>query len=134
MRLAFGFPLFLHLADSVHHPQRRFAGFCGVAGFLVWRAPESHHCVANVLVERAVIVENEAGHVRKILVQEKGQFLRVEFFGDGGEAPNVAEHNRDFSLLRLYKLWIDEQTPDDFRAEILAEGRADAALFFFLKQ
>ncbi len=93
MRLAFGFPLFLQLADALHHVQRRFAGAVGVAGFFEGRAPEGHYRVADVFIERALAIENDAGHIGKIEIQECREILCVEFFGNGGEAADVAEHD-----------------------------------------
>src|SRR6266436_6246079 len=84
MRLAFSFPFLLHLSDAVHHFQSCIAGSRGMARFFEGRAPEGHDGVADVLVESAVVLENEAGHVRKILVQEIREILSVEFFGNGG--------------------------------------------------
>ena len=98
------------------------------------RAPESHDGVTNVFVERAMMFEDQAGHVREVLVEEKSQVLGVEFFGNGGEAANVAEHHGDFGFLGLDEPGIHEQAADDFGTEILAEGRADAALLLFLKE
>src|SRR5882762_2172549 len=91
MRLAFGFPFLLHVADALHHFQSCMAGSGRVAGFFEGRAPESHDGVADVLVESAVVLEDEAGHVREVLVEKKGQVLGVEFFGYGGKAADVAE-------------------------------------------
>ena len=134
MWLAFGFPYFLQFANVLHHLQCRVAGLCGVADFFEGRAPEGHDGIADVLVERTLVIKDQTGHVRKILVQEKRQVLRVEFFGNRGKAANVAEHHGDFGLLWLDELRIHQQAADDFRAEILAERRAHAALLFFLEE
>jgi len=74
------------------------------------------------------MIEDETGHVRQVLVQEKRQLLCVEFFGNRGEAANVAEHHGDLGLLRFDEPRIDEQTANDFRAEILTKRRSNAAL------
>ncbi len=105
-RLAFGFPLFLQLADALHHIQRRFAGAIGVARLLERCAPEGHHGVTDVLVERAVAIENDTRHVRKIKIKKVSQVLRVEFFGNRSEAANIAEHDADFGFARLHELWV----------------------------
>src|SRR5207245_5374602 len=98
------------------------------------RAAESQDGNANVHVERTLVIKDQTSHVRKILVQKKRQVLRVEFFGNRGKAANVAEHHGDFGLLWLDELRIHQQAADDFRAEILAERRAHAALLFFLEE
>src|SRR6266446_1691023 len=116
MRLAFGFPFLLHLADALHHFQYGITGSGRVAGFFKGRAPEGHHRVADVLVESAMVLENQAGHVRKILVQEIREILSVQFCGNGREAANIAEHHGNVGFLWFYKTRIDEQAADDFGA------------------
>ncbi len=71
--------------------------------FFERRAPEGHHRVADVFVERPVDLEDDARHVRKILIEEEREFLRVQFFRNGGEAANVAEHHGDVGFL-----WVNE--------------------------
>src|SRR5256886_12633674 len=83
---------------------------------ILGRAPEGHHRVADVLVESAMVLENQAGHVRKILVQEIREILSVQFFGNGREAANIAEHHGNVGFLWFYKTRIDEQPADDFGA------------------
>src|SRR5258708_14655147 len=92
MRLALGFPFLMHLADTLHHFQRGVASPCGVARFFEGRTPEGHDGVAAVLVEGAMVIKNEAGHVREILIEKERQVLGVELFGNGREAAGVAEH------------------------------------------
>jgi len=121
MRLAFGLPFLLHLADSLHHFQRGIASSGRVAGFFEGRTPESHHRVANVFVKSAVMFENQTSHVRKILVQEIRQILSVQFLGNGGETSNIAEHDGNVGFLWFDKTRIDEQAADDFRTEILTK-------------
>ena len=134
MRLSFRRPLFLQLADAVHHLQCGFASLRRVPRFFEGRAPESHDRVADIFIERAVVIENQAGHVREVLVQKKRQFLGVEFFRNRREAPNIAEHHGDFRFLWLDQPPIHEQSADHFRAEVLAERRAHAALFLFFNE
>ena len=134
MRFALGFPFLLHFADAGHHFQRGVASPGGVAGFFERRAPEGHHGITNVFVERAVVIEYEAGHIREILVEEKGQVLGVEFLRNGGKAADVAEHHGNVGFSRLDELRINKQPANDFRAEVLAESGTHAALFFFLEQ
>ena len=68
MRFALGFPLLLQLADAVHHFERGVASLCGMAGLFEGRTPEGHHSVADVLIKCSLMIENQAGHVGKILI------------------------------------------------------------------
>ena len=81
-----------------------------------------------------MVIEYEAGHIREILVEEKGQVLGVEFLRNGGKAADVAEHHGNVGFFRLDKLRINKQAPDHFGAEVLTEGGAYTALFFFFKK
>src|SRR5882724_4693205 len=80
--------------------------------------PEGHHRVANVLVQSAVVFENKAGHVRKILIQKIREILSVQFFGNGRETADVAEHHGDIGFFRFDEARIYQQAPDDFGAEV----------------
>ena len=126
--------MLLHLAHALHHFQRGVASAAGVARFLERRAPEGHHRIADVLVKGAVMIENEAGHVREILIEEERQVLGVQLFGNSGEAPNIAEHHGDVGFFRFDQARIYQQAANDFRAKVLAESRSHPALFFFLEQ
>ena len=98
------------------------------------RAPEGHHRVADIFVERAVVAEDDLRHVRQIFVQQRGEFLRVQFLGNAGEPAHVAEHHGDFRLSRLHQIGIFQQPANHFRAQILLERAAHPPLFFFLDQ
>ena len=120
--------------DAGHHFQRSLAGLRSVVFVFERSAPESHNRVADIFVESTVVFENDLGHVGEILIEEKSEFLRVEFFRDGGEAANVAEHDGDFGFARFDEFGIEEQAANDFGTEILAKGGADAAFFLFFDQ
>src|SRR5258707_11456487 len=106
-RLAFRLPFFLQLADASHHVQSGLAGEYRVALLFERSAPKGHHRVTNVFIECAAMLKDDLSHVGEILIEEKGQFLGVELFRDGGEAANVAEHDGDFGFARFDQLWID---------------------------
>ena len=105
-----------------------------VAGIFKGRTPESHDRVADVFIEGALIAEDDAGHIGEIAVEQVGELLRVEFFGDAGEAANVAEQDGDLLLAGLHQLGVGEHAADDFRADVLLESAAHPALFAVLHQ
>src|SRR5882724_711949 len=110
------------------------AGQRGVVCFFERSVPESHDGVTDVFVERAAAFEDDMSHVGKILIEEDSEFLSVKFFRNSGEAANVAEHYGDCGLTRFDEFGIKQQAANNFRAEVLAEGGAHAALFFFFDQ
>ena len=127
-------PLLPELGDPAHHLERGTTGSDGMAGLDEWRAPEGHHRVADIFVERARVVEHDLGHIGEILIEQKGQLLRVELLGDAGEAADIAKHDGDFVLARLHELRVLEQAPDHLRAEVILEGATDLALLLLLDQ
>src|SRR5215472_15510871 len=121
MWLALSLPLLLQFADAVHHFQGCLASLGGVAWFFEGRAPEGHNRVSDVLVERTLMIEDETGHIRKILVQEQRQVLCIELLGNGCEAADVAEHHRDVGLPWFHQTWVNQEPPDYLRANELPE-------------
>ena len=85
------------------------------------------------LVE-AFELEDDLCHVGEVAVQKNRQLLCVQLFRNRGKAADVAEHDGDFGFARLDELRIQEQAPDDFRAQILSERAPHAPLLFFLDQ
>ena len=120
--------------EARDHFERGVATLGRVVRLFKRRAPERHHRVADVFVERAVVAEDDLRHVRQIFVEQRGEFLRVQFFRNGGEPAHVAEHHGDFRLARLHQIGIFQQPANHFRAQILLERAAHAPLFFFLDQ
>src|SRR6185436_6948838 len=51
-------------------------------------APERHYGVADVLVERAAVVADDAAHRREVLVDVLLEVLRAEHLRDAGETAN----------------------------------------------
>ena len=108
---------------------------CGFAGielmFLVVerRIPERHDCVAHIFVDGALPREDRVGERRQKPVHQGGEALRIVLVGlrNGGEAPDVAEHDGHLALLtaeheffrRLRELF------DQCGRQILAERRAN---------
>ena len=105
---------------------------------MVWlfkrRAPERHHRVADVFVERALRVEDDLRHIGQVAVEEQRQILCVQFFRYCRESADIAEHHRYFCLAGFHELRIHQQSANDFRAQVLSEGRTHFAFFFFFHQ
>src|SRR3546814_3550315 len=68
---------------------------------VVRRAPESHHRVPHVLVERAAAGIDRRGHKGKVVIEEIGGVTRRETLAGGGEADDVGEHHGNRALLGL---------------------------------
>src|ERR1700676_1190143 len=92
-------------------------------------APKSHHRIADVFVERALSVEDDASHVGEIAVEEEGEVLGVQGFGDGSEVADIAEHDGDVGLARLHQLRAFEEAANDFGTQVLLEAAANFAFF-----
>ena len=66
-------------------------------GNINWRVPKRHDAVAHVLIDRALLVENDVGQGREETVQQIGQGLRRELLGYAGKPTDVAEQCADLS-------------------------------------
>src|SRR3546814_422442 len=84
-----------------HDRQCGAAGSLGMVGLVVRRAPESHHRVPHVLVERAAAGIDRRGHKGKVVIEEIGGVTRRETLAGGGEADDVGEHHGNRALLGL---------------------------------
>src|SRR5262249_59556379 len=109
-------PFLPQFHNALHHEEPGAAGANRVVLLLEWSAPESHDGIADVFVECALSVEDDASHVREVSVEKHGEDLGVKFFGDGGEVADVGEHHSDFGLARLNEFGLFEQTAYHFRA------------------
>jgi hypothetical protein len=95
------------------------------------RVPERHDGVADVLVDRALAVDDGVGQRRQEPVHQVGQALRVVLvlLGDRGEAAHVREQHRHDPLLAAEHELLGRlgELLDEHRREVLPEGRADLA-------
>ena len=71
----------------------------GVVGHVERRAEDGHDRVADVLVERAVVLEDHVRHPRQVVVQEQRHRGGAHLLRHAGEAHDVGEQDRD--LLHL---------------------------------
>ena len=105
-----------------------------MTGLVVGGAPEGHHRITYVFVQRALVLEDDARHVGQILVQKQREILSVQPFRNRCEATNVAEHHRDIRLLGLDELRVNQQPPDYFRTQVLSERVANLAPLLVLHE
>ena len=74
------------------------------------RAEQSHHRVADELLDRAAATLELGAHALVVRPQYTANLLRIETLGAGGEADKVAEHHRDdLPLLARGNLRRDER-------------------------
>ena len=101
---AFGGPNRIELFHSGLHFQSALCGLSNLMGGGEFnRDPkENHHGIADKLVERATVFENNLDHGVKVLVEKPGQCGGRYFVGESGEALEVGEQNRTHKGSRLF--------------------------------
>ena len=87
------FEIRVHLGQLGLAFQRGMHGEGGVALLCERGVPEGDDGVALIFIHRAPMGIDDVGHGGEIVIEEGGQLLRVESFGDGGEALDVGEEN-----------------------------------------
>ena len=70
-------PARVELMQSVEHLERRLDRVVGVVGIVERRAEQRHHHVADELVERAVVAEDDLDHPREVLVEHADDLFRL---------------------------------------------------------
>ncbi len=83
------------------------------------RVPEAHHGVADVLVERAVVVEHDGRHLVEVVVQHRAERLDVHRFGQVREPLDVGEHDRHIAPLPA------QREAGGIFGDLLCDGRGD---------
>ena len=113
-----------------HHRQRAVGGAAGVVGRGERRAPERHHRVADELVERAAVVEDDLRHRAQVLVQHGHHLLGGELLRERGEAADVAEEDGERHALPAQHqvVVLVGQAPHDLGVHVAAHQPAHAAL------
>ena len=109
-------------------------GKCGQAGVLGVRRvvergiPKRHDGIAHVLVDGAARRQDQVAHRREEAVDEARQPLGIEALREGGEAADVAEHERHLAhrAAELEPLGMARELLDDGGCEIAAERDAHA--------
>ena len=122
--------------DFPHHIQGGPAGPLGVVFLGHRRAPDGHDRVADVLVQDAVVGEDDGRHLIQVGVEGMGEDLRLQPLGDGGEAANVGEEDGQLLLLAAQAQigGVLQDGGDDRGVEVVLEGVADPLLLPFLGQ
>src|SRR5262249_43504158 len=93
-----------------------------------WHAEDSHHCVADELLDRAAVALDDRLHRLEVGSEQSPQRLRVELLAQLSRAGDVAEENR--YDLALFPSWggLDER-----RAAHAAEPEAFGVLLAALR-
>ena len=83
------------------HAKRGGHRVAGAVGVGHRGAPERHDRIADELVERAAVGEDDFDLRGKVLVQHRDHVFGARRFGERGEAANVGEQHADFAGLGL---------------------------------
>ena len=73
--LALRAPLHLQFRQARQHAHRAQAAALGVIGFIERSAPDGHHRVTDIFIERALVAKNNARHFRQVAVEQVGERL-----------------------------------------------------------
>ena len=94
-------------------------GLDRVLGVLDRDVVEGHHAVADVLVDGAVVREDDLRHLGEVLAQHGRHLLGFEPLGDGGEAAQVGEEDGDQTPTRAQAPLVTpaDDRPQDVRRE-----------------
>jgi hypothetical protein len=121
--------LLVQPVDPLQHVERGFAGVELMFLVVERRIPERHDGVAHIFVDGALSRQDRVGQRRQEPVHQRGQALRIMLVGfrDGGEAPDVGEHDGHLALFaaKLEFFRRLRELLDQGRRQILAERRAD---------
>ena len=79
------------------NPQRRPTGAGGMIGLIQRRVPERHDRITDVLIERAVVREDDVRHLAQVEVHELLELIRAHLFGQIGKAGDVTEQQRQLA-------------------------------------
>ena len=90
-------------AEPLPHLERGDHGSFGVVLERDRISEEREDAVADVLVERAAVAEDDIGHHREVLVEPVDQLLGLHALGHRGEASDVREQD-----LRLRRVEVSE--------------------------
>ena len=99
-----------------------------MAGIVQRGIPESHDCIAHVLVDGAAVAGDHVGQRREQLIDEAGQRLRVHALGPAREAAHIGEQQRQLAALaaKLETGRICGEPLDERGGHVVTEGGADA--------
>ena len=72
-----------------------------MVGLRIRCAEDGHDGVADELVDRTLVLEDDVGHAREVLVQQLSDVSRGHALGKAGEADDVREQHRRVELLHV---------------------------------
>ena len=91
-RPPFGRPLLVQPVQLANHLERRLDRMIGMLGIVERRAEQRHHHVADELVERALVREDDLDHAREVLVQHRDDLFRLPV-SDTVVKPRMSENS-----------------------------------------
>jgi hypothetical protein len=87
--------------DVGHHIQRTPYGAFGIV-FVSQRRPENRHDpVADELVNRPLVSQNDGDQSGKTFVEDGRQIFGIHFFGEGGETRDIGKQDGDEAAFAL---------------------------------
>ena len=127
---ALGKPVFVEVDQPDPHPLRRGNRVLGVVGVVERRVPKRHDAIADVFVDRSLVLHDDLGHRRQEFVDQVAELLRGQTLRHRRKPADVAEHDGDGADLaaELQFFRIFGEFGDVMRREITREGFADLAL------
>src|SRR5262249_26355713 len=108
-------------ADGTRDVEGGEAAVERVARILERGVPERHHAVADIFVDRAVVIEDGPARRRVDGPDERDDAFRRARFGEAGEVPHIGEQDRQRAYLAA------EGDPLRFLDEPLDDRRRDEA-------
>jgi hypothetical protein len=84
------------VADGLLNRERSASGSHRVIGLGDRRVEDGHHGVADELVDRPTLCEDDRGGNAVVGVEHLDDFLRGSGFGEGGVVPQIGEEDGDF--------------------------------------
>src|SRR6185312_15111660 len=83
-------------------------GIFRVVAFTDWRPKNGHYPIAQELVERAAVVEDDIGDVGEIVIQNFNYLFRSHLFAERGEVADVREQHAYFLIqsTQAHVFWI----------------------------
>ena len=88
------------------------------------RVPERHDGIADILVDRAVMLQHGFRHRRQEVVEQRGERGRLHLLRDRREIADVAEHDGEIAQFsaQAQQAWICRQPLDHRWGKVVAEG------------
>ncbi len=99
------------------------------------RVPEGDDRIPLIFVDGPALLMNDIGHGREVVIEKRGERLRVQALGDAGESLQIGEKDGEHPSLtpQFQAVGIPDEFFDDRRAQVLLEGVLDKHLLTALR-